>query len=204
MSTSETEADGLSIRSYLRIVARWKWAVIGVTVVVGALGAAYTWTRTPMYSATSNVLWVQQIDMSNPLSYSYFDTGAQQAEIESVPTIIDSNAVETNAEKHMSAQSANADYSVSAELTPDTNGGYTNVVGIVGEAADPEVAADVANGYAKGFVDYERSNAQAQVAQAISVVQNRMKTYTTPAAQQSDAYWPSRRDYRTSACSSRR
>jgi succinoglycan biosynthesis transport protein ExoP len=188
MSTRETNEDGLSIRSYLRVVARWKWAVIGVTVLIGALGIAYTWTRTPMFSASSNVLWVQQIALSNPLSQPYFDTGAQQAEIESVPTIIDSAKVETNAEQEMSARSANADYSVSADLTPDTSGGYTNVVSIVGEATDPAVAADVANGYAKGLVAFERSDAQAQVAQAITVVQNRMKTYTTPAELQSDAY----------------
>ena len=71
------ESDGLSLRSYLRVVFRWKWLILAVTlVVVAAWDGPYTWTRTPLYSASTQLLYVQQVDIQNPLS-QYVD--AQRA-----------------------------------------------------------------------------------------------------------------------------
>ena len=85
--------DGLSLHAYLRVVAQWKWLVIIVTLVVAILGVGYTSTRTPMYSAATQLLYVQQVDISAPLGQTSIDTTAQQSELESVPAVIASSQV---------------------------------------------------------------------------------------------------------------
>ena len=171
---SERPADGLSIRSYLGVLLRWKWVVLGVTIAITVVGSAYTWTRTPMYAATSQLLYVNQIDISNPLSQSYMDTTAQQAEIESAPSVVASSSVQETARAGMSAASLAAGYSVSTVLQPGLNNLYTNVVMITAVSADPAAAADAANAYASAFIQWGRDDARAQVAEAISVVQGQL------------------------------
>jgi uncharacterized protein involved in exopolysaccharide biosynthesis len=62
---TETQTDGLSVSSYLRVLARWKWLIIVVTLLVTVAGTAYIWTRTPMYTASSELLYMKQIDIAN-------------------------------------------------------------------------------------------------------------------------------------------
>lgn len=186
MTTNETE--GLSLRAYLRVVARWKWLVIVVTLVVTVLGTAYSWTRTPMYSATSELLYVTQIDIANPLGQSFIDRSAQQAEIESVPTVIVSAEVQQMAEHLMEPANVKAYYSVSATLEPGLSNNYSNVVGVNGISDKPATAADAANSYAKAFIEWSRDSARAQVSNAIGVVQARIATFTSDASRQSAEY----------------
>ena len=186
MTTNETE--GLSLRAYMRVVARWKWLIIVVTLVVTILGTAYTWTRTPMYSATSQMLYVTQIDIADPLSQSFIDTTAKQAQIESVPTVIDSAAVQKTAEGLMDPANVKAYYSVSATLEPGLGNNYSNVVGVNGISDTPAAAADAANSYAKAFISWSQGSAQAQVSAAIDVVQARIATFTSEASRQSTEY----------------
>jgi len=54
---------------------------------VVAAWTARTWTQTPLYSASTLLLRVQQVDLQNPLS-QYTDSQGQQSEIEAVPAII--------------------------------------------------------------------------------------------------------------------
>lgn len=186
MTTQTT--DGLAIRAYLRVIARWKWLVIVVTVVVTIAGTAYTWTRTPMYSATTQLLYVKQIDIANPLSQSYIDVTAQTAEIESVPAVIASSRVRADAEKLMKPVSASVGYSVSVELQPGVNNNYSNVVGISAVSPDAEAAADAANAYAEAFIAWGRDSARAQVGDAIDVVRGQLAALADNGNQQSSEY----------------
>ena len=183
------KTDGLSVRGYLRVLGRWKWLVIIVAVVVTVLGTAYTWTRTPMYSASSQMLYVKQIDIGSPLTQSYTDTTAQRAEIESVPTVVHSNEVKSAAEKQMEPSSIAAGYSVNAVLELSADGSsYSNVVTIEAFSPDPAAAADAANVYAVAFIAWGRDSTRSQVQDAIAVVQSRMDSYTTSASRGTSEY----------------
>ncbi len=186
MTTQHT--DGLSLRGYVEVMARWKWLILVVTLLVTLIGAAYTWTRTPMYSSSAKLLYVKQVDFQNPLGQSYIDASSQQAVLESVPTIIAGARVRQNAEKLMSEEELAAGYSVSASLTAGANNYYSSVVGIEGVSADPETAAAAANAYAQSFMEWRRESAKSQVADAIEVVKSRMETFTSAEAQDSSDY----------------
>jgi Mrp family chromosome partitioning ATPase/capsular polysaccharide biosynthesis protein len=182
------DSDGLSIGSYLRIAARWKWLIIAVTVVVTVLGSAYTWTRTPMYSATANLIYVKPVDIGNPLNQSYIDSTAQQAEIESVPAVIASAQVGADARKRMKPATIAAGYYVSALLQMGNNNLYSNVVGINGSSSSAAAAADAANAYAEAFITWGRENTRSQIADAIDVVNARLASFTTTESRQGADY----------------
>lgn len=185
---TETQTDGLSVRSYLRVLARWKWLIIVVTLLVTVAGIAYIWTRTPMYTASSELLYMKRIDIANPLAQSFIDTTAQQAEIQAVPTVIHSEQVRSSAEAAMRQPNVSAGYSVNAVLQPGLNNTYSNIVAINGYSAKPTAAADAANSYAEAFIAWGRDSARTQVNNAIDVVKARMDTFTTTAAQQTSEY----------------
>ncbi len=171
---TEQASDGLSLHAYLRVLARWKRLVIAVVIVVTAAGIAYTWTRTPMYSSTAQLIYVKSIDIANPLSQSFIDRTAQQAEIESVPAVIASSKVAADARELMDESTLQAGYSVDAELTPGVQDAYSNIVSIVGASPDPKAAADAANAYAAAFLAWGRSSARGQVSEAIAVVEGQL------------------------------
>ncbi len=179
---AEKTSDGLPARAYLRVLARWKWLIIGVTLVITILGTGYTWTRTPIYAAASSLLYTKQIDIANPLGQSFIDTTAQQAEIESVPTVIQSAEVQTRAQ-HLMGPLANGSYSVSANLQPGLNNLYSNIVAIEATSPSRVVAASAANAYAQAYIEWGRINAQQQVAQAIDVVKGQIASATPGSAE---------------------
>ena len=181
------ESDGLPLRAYLRVVFQWKWLILTVTIVALALGAAYTWTRTPLYSASAQLLYVRQVDIQNPLGQTSFDTTAQQAELEAVPVVIVSSEVQSAAEKLMDVPPS-AEYSVAATLELKANGDYSNVVIVSATSPSAEVAAAAANASSKAIIDWGRDSARQQVAAAITVVQARLETMAGTAASQSDEY----------------
>ena len=134
------ESDGLPLRAYLRVVFQWKWLILTTTIVALALGAAYTWTRTPLYSASAQLLYVRQVDIQNPLGQTSIDTTAQQAELEAVPVVIVSSEVQSAAEKLMDPPPS-VEYSVAATLELKANGDYSNVVIVSAISPSAEVAA---------------------------------------------------------------
>ena len=173
------ETDGLSIRTYLRVVARRKWLVVAVTLVIGILGSAYTWTRPAVYAASTDLVYVQPIDISSPLTPTYIDPGAQQSEIEAMPTVISSSVVGQDAAKRMRPATVKVGYSVTGVLTPGASTNYSNVVSIDATSSAPAAAADAANAYAAAFTAWGRDSARAKVANAITVVQSQLDSYSS-------------------------
>ncbi len=161
------------MRGYLQVVLRWKWLILAVMLVVLTAWTAYTWTRTPLYSASTELLYVQQIDIQNPLS-QYVDVQAQQAEIEAVPVIVATPELGSAAAKLMDPKPSNAGYSVTATLELADSGAYSHVVTLTGVSSDPNVAAAAANAYAQAFLEWVRDDASERVSATIEVVQSRL------------------------------
>ncbi len=187
MTTQQNE--GLSVGSYLGVLARWKWLIIGVTVLVGAAGGAYAWTRTPMYAASAQLLYVQQVGITSALGQGQVDQTLQQADIGSVPAVVSSAVVGAQAAQLLSGKNMSAGYSTSVSLTTDTStSGYSSVVGIGATSSDPRTAALAANAYAAAFVAWRRDSERARVNQEILAVQSQLATYTTPTEKASADY----------------
>jgi len=187
MTTQSNE--GLSLGSYFGVIARWKWLILAITVVVGAAGGAYTWTRTPMYAASAQLLYVQQLGIASALGQDQVDQTLQQADIGSVPAVVSSAVVGAQAAQLLNGKNMSAGYSTNVALTTDTStSGYSSVVSIGATSSDPRTAALAANAYAAAFVAWRRDSERARVNQEIIAVQSQLATYATTTQKASADY----------------
>ena len=182
-------SQGLAVRDYLRVVGRWKWLIIAVIVACALAGYGYLKTRTPMYSATAELIYVQQVSSSDPLGQAQVDPTLQQADIGSVPSVVGSDQVSAAAAQLLKNTNTSAGYTVSGQVSNDaTSGNYSSVVGIKGVSSAPRLAATVANAYAQAFINWRLSEAQSQVGQEILAAQSALAGYTSAASKASASY----------------
>ncbi len=187
MATDSSE--GLAVLGYLAVMSRWKWLIIGVTAACLAAGFGYVLTRTPMYSATARLLYVQPVTISNPLIQGSYSQTYQQPDIATISAMVGSSQVTSGAFTLLKGKDTSAGYSVKATQPIDTSGNFSaTVVGIEAASANPQTAADAANGTAQAFVNWRRDTKRTQVQDALTAVEAALKTYTTPAAKKSAEY----------------
>ena len=161
MATESTE--GLTVLAYLRVMARWKWLIIGVTVVAGGAGLAYLMTSMPMYKATAQLLYVQQVTISNPLVQGSLAQSLEAPDIDTVSAMVASSQVSSAAAELLSDKDTSAGYYVSvvsptASAAKTTGSTGANVGGVDGVSSSSPTAADAASAYAEAFVECRRES----------------------------------------------
>lgn len=187
MATESTE--GVALLGYVSIMARWKWLIIGVTVVCAAAGFGYLKTRTPKYRATAELLYVQQVAINNPLVQASVTQTLQQPDIGTLSALIASSQVSGMAGQLLRGKIMSAGYSISATQPTDSNGNTSSsVVGIEGVSSKPQTAAAAANAYAQAFVASRRDSARTQVNDALTAVQAALQSYLTSASKKTAEY----------------
>jgi polysaccharide biosynthesis transport protein len=185
----EENAQAATLRDYAVVVWRRKWLVAGAAVLLLAVSLAYSLTRTPLYKASAQLVYVSQLDLSNPLSAgSYVDPTVREVELSSVASVIASPSVVKNAEALASQSGTSPSHSVSA--APDASTGSTtgNTVTITAVSPDAQTSARVANAYAQAFTDYRKASQQEVVRRAEQVVQEKLDAFKTPASKLTGDY----------------
>lgn len=182
------EARDVTLRQYAAVIWRRKWVVIGMTVVLVGLALSFSFSKTPLYLAASQLMYEQPINVSDPLSSGGVDPAQRQVELDSVSNVIASPDLVKTAEAMIGQNGPAASYSVSA--APDASAGETvgSTVTISVVSRDPRMAAAAANAYAQAFTVLRRSEQQAAVRQAEKVVQDRLDSYQTAASRLSSDY----------------
>jgi Mrp family chromosome partitioning ATPase/capsular polysaccharide biosynthesis protein len=183
------QPSDMTLRDYATVIWHRKWLVISVAVVCVALALIYTATRTPLYKASSQLMYERQIDVSNPLSTGgYTDSTQQQIELNAVSSVIASPELVKAAEEHIRQAGSGQSYSVSA--APDTIAGQTvaSTVTITAVSTSAQLAAAAANAYAAAFTQFRRSQQQAAVRQAEQVVQESLDSYKTQESRLTSEY----------------
>ena len=183
-------SEGFAPLVYLAVISRWKWLVIGLTLLAVIAGLAYLKTRTPMYQATAELLYAHPITISNPLVLGGVPQTLQEPDIDTVSAVVASSQVGGEAAQLLKGRATSGGYYVSAPVPTASTGNSpgsaaANVVAVVAESSNPQTAADAANAYAQAFVAWRRDSAQAQVRGALANVQAALKTYATPLARAS-------------------
>lgn len=142
------EAPELELRDYLRILRRRKWTILLVTLLVlgGAVGASLA--QTPVYQGRADVL------LQPRSTESLFDpnTGQRNDPARAVQTeiqVLTSRPVRELVRKELG----------SAPKVTATPVGQTDVIQVKAESTDPERSADVANAYARAYIDFRRTQA---------------------------------------------
>jgi len=174
------------------VLWRRKWIILLVVVV--ATGAAYYFSarQTKQYQANADLIYEQQLDISNPLTgQTYTDPTQRGLELASVGSVLGSPDMAQRAATVLSAKgAATVGFTVSAQPVSDTGAAATttssNVVRVTSTSASPELAAAAANAYAVAFVAWRTERAQAQVKTAITAVKGQLASYHGATQQSTD------------------
>ena len=88
---SDEQSEGLTLRDYLGILWRRKWAVIIVTVVATLAAFGFSYRQAKVYEARTDLIYEQQLDVSNPLTgQTYSDPNQRVVELNAVDAVIKS------------------------------------------------------------------------------------------------------------------
>ena len=198
MVSAADRSEGATLRDYLAVVWRRKWLVLLVVVV--ATGAAYGLSalQTKMYSAASQLIYSDTVDVANPLGGStYVDPTQRSVELESVGSVIASPELKKRANAlivaDLGAGALKTGYKVSSEVVAGsdqtgTGTTYSSVVAIKGDSSDAELAAVTANSYAAAFIQMRTEQQRAQIGKAIDSVQKSLERMTTKTQKDSSDY----------------
>ena len=177
------DPEGLSLRDALRVVARWKWLIIGLTLVLGVAAFAYSIAQPKQYTATTSLKYEQQVNVADPLGSNYINPLTVQQELAGVSSQLSDPALQARVARAVGLQASDK------QLTPTAAAiANSNVVTISATAKTPGRAAAIANGYAAAFIAVSKKAAQAQLITAETVVKQQLKAYTSPASQRSTQY----------------
>jgi len=174
----------ISLRDTLRVVSRWKWLILAFVVVMTGAAFAYAQTRTPTYTATTELKYQQPVDISNPLgSPAYVDPNLVNLQLQSLGSELNGVPVRNRAAALLNVPSTDKQLTVSTSVLTNTA-----IVQVSAVSASPTMAARIANAFCAAFIANNRQREQGQLAQAIAVVQNRLTPYSSSATHASSGY----------------
>lgn len=197
MTPNTEQNDGLSLRAYLRLVARWKWLILGLAVLFCLLALGYSMTRTPLYKASAQLMYEPQVNIADLSSGSSVDSAQRSADLESVATLLDSAAIEDAAGAKIGSV-GDSWYRVTAEaqLAGDNSGNYSSIVLVTAVSPSARIAARAANASATAFVAWRMQREQDRLQQAATVVRDTLDTYDDEAARTTSEYLMLLQQYR--------
>jgi tyrosine-protein kinase len=198
MATTMDTSEGATLRDYLAVVWRRKWLVLLVIVVATGVAYGLSAMQTSMYSAASQLIYGNTVDVANPLAgTSYVDPTQRSVELESVGAVIADPALKKAANglivAALGAGALKTGYTVSSEVVASSDQAasgttYSSVVAIKGDSSDAKLAAVTANSYAAAFIQMRKTQQRAQIGSAIDAVRNSLKGMTTKTQKASSDY----------------
>jgi len=181
-----------TLSDYVRAVWQRKWIVIVLTAAVTALAVGYSFVKTPLFEASAQLLYENQLNVADPLSTSYVDSTQRQTELANVASVIASPDLVRSAQGSLPQAAAVSGFSVDtvSDTKSSSSTGQSDVSTVSIRAVSPsaEIAARVANAYAQAFTAYRKAREQARVRQAEQVVRNSMDTFTSEASRRTAEY----------------
>jgi diguanylate cyclase (GGDEF)-like protein len=144
----------MELRAYLDILRRKWWIVIPIFLVTVTCGIVFTYTRTPVYSATATYVVVPGSAFSDVRNFTDgLDLLGRREEIAATfSEIASSRTIKEGAMGALSLSSqSDEDYSINSKLRAGTN-----IMEITAEAPDPVSARDLANAVGTRMEDYVR------------------------------------------------
>jgi succinoglycan biosynthesis transport protein ExoP len=150
----------LDIREVLRRVARRKWLVLAIVILVGALAAFYSYTRPPVYSASARVLvdpdFFTGQDDTDPSDNVFMQDEVELARSGQVAKLVrEEGTLDASVDELLDHVSVSSPENTHILLVSFTD-------------RDPVVAQRAAQGFAEAYLEYRATLAvnEAQAAQA--------------------------------------
>ncbi|MBA3738831.1 MAG: polysaccharide biosynthesis tyrosine autokinase [Actinobacteria bacterium] len=159
-------ADGsLDLREFLRKVARLRWLILGVVVLVASLAATYSYSRPKVFSATATVLarpiLVQSTD-TDPLDNLSMPTEAR---------LVGSNGVATIARTLIGSTEAISDLLKRVSVSTPEN---TQILEISFTDSGAQSARRGAQAFAEGYLEFKATQALSTMAENSATIREQI------------------------------
>jgi tyrosine-protein kinase len=158
----------LNLQEFLASIRRRRWLVLAVTLLVTGLAALYSFTRTPMYSTSANVL-LRPI-LTNPLDTSPSDQISLPTEIK----VATSATVADLARQLIGSSSPAVPWLL--DHVSVTAPEEAQILEITYSDSDPRMAQDGAQAFADAYLQFKRQQALDTIASYSSTVQAQIET----------------------------
>ena len=126
MAATTDTSEGATLRDYLAVVWRRKWLVLLVIVVATGVAYGLSAMQTRMYSAASQLIYGNTVDVANPLAgNTYVDPTQRSVELESVGAVIAGPELKKRANAlivaDLGAAALKTGYTVSSEVVASSD-----------------------------------------------------------------------------------
>ena len=115
------DSQGLSLRDALRVVARWKWLILGLTLALGAASFGYSLTQPKLYTATTSLKYEQQVNVANPLGQNNTDPYTVQQELASVSSQLSDPALKSQVAQSVGLKPSDTELTPTATAIANSN-----------------------------------------------------------------------------------
>ena len=155
----ESEAD---VRRYLNAVSRSRWLIAVTVILITGIVVALSLSLPKRYEATARILVDDETSLISPS-----DAESQQRRLATLETVTTSPAVLDEAAGDVAGETQES-LEDKVESRVDEQ---ANVIDIAATDRSPQVAADVANAVAEGFLEVNESTEQERLTRARSALQ---------------------------------
>jgi Mrp family chromosome partitioning ATPase/capsular polysaccharide biosynthesis protein len=179
----ETRREGVKAEDYLKVLRDRLWIIVSCVVIVFVVVLITSLTTTPLYSATSEVIYDKRsmdtavigfelsgydYDRSRTIEAAIAAIGKNESIAEGVHTQLTEKGL---AGADLSAEDLSGMVSASA-------GDESDLVSISAVSTDPDEAAAVADAFADQFMIYRKNQARALVAEAADTINQELRAMT--------------------------
>jgi succinoglycan biosynthesis transport protein ExoP len=153
----------VDLRHYIAILRRQKWLIVEAVVIVAVVAGVLSNLKTPVYEASARVL-LRPNDPAEQLYPGYTITGFTDPDryVAAQIDIIESTQVAAEAAK---ALKGGTPESLLGEVRA-RQVGTSDMIAVTGRSVDPERARDVANAFARAYIENRRQFAVAGLKRA--------------------------------------
>ena len=190
---SPSDRPTVTLHDVMTTLRRRKWSVLGVTLLVTVLAAAYSLTRTPTYTSTAEVL--AKSTLTSP-----FDPSASEVNLQTEARVVASTAVAQIARTLLDSSARPEQLLDRVTVTVPAE---ADVMEITFSATDPALAQAGAEAFAEAYLRFRSQQAtdtvarytdtlQAQIGEVASQIEEQNQTITE-LAPQSESWLSARR-----------
>lgn len=171
--------ETVELGDYLRVIRERMWIIILAVVIVVVAALAVSLLATPRYRASSQLLYkVSNLDVTL-FGSRVFEVRDLNRELQTGAGMVRLNVVADAVARELGSSRTAEQLLEMMEVRPD---GQTNLIDITVSSIYPEEAAQIADAFARKFVEFRRDADRMAVAEARDLVNKEISTLTSTEA----------------------
>jgi Mrp family chromosome partitioning ATPase/capsular polysaccharide biosynthesis protein len=186
-----SQESAATLRDYVRVLWLRKWLIVTI-VIIFVLGAlAYSLTRPKVYQASARMMYSPPTNVDNPGSASSVDVNTLTIQLQSVGNSINSSRVRETAESELGEVRAASPYTVTATVvipSGTNSSAIADSADVTAQAGSAELAADVANAYARAVIEVRKEDQKESLQAAQAVLQKQLDVFQSEESKLSPDY----------------